>query len=701
MLNQRCINILMTLIEEKSSTVKELAKKYNITERSIRYDIDNINYYLYKNGLKEIEKKSKGILKFDEDKEKTKRLIEILNRRFYNFSQHERKEYIKSFILFTDDIINLHEISEILSVSLSTVKLDFKEVKLFLKENGMSLKYLSKLGLKLEGDEERIRKAQLKMLVEYLDISKDKFISKIKKDEVLGYKLIRDELKLYFEDYPLRNIRIFIKRVENELGTIISDEAYKVLEMYLLIAIRRLENENEIKNRENNEKFLKSTKEYKILSNELNMLSEYFNIKFNDYEKLLLTELFLGSHSYNFNSSFYENWIEIEISVNEIIKEVSRKLEIDLTKDKILYDGILNHLKPAIYRIKNDIILENEVVKEIKEIYNELFDIIKEVSNENLKLYINKDLPDEEISYLTMHFKTALDRKENSENQIKNILIICGLGYGSSKLIAQKLLENYDVNIIDTLPYHKFLDIKNFDNIDLIISTLEIDEKLDYPFPILKVNPIFTNNDKKRLEEYGLKKNSNKISLTKLLDIIKSESKVLDEENLIGKLKNFFKSNIYDDRYKIKDKKLIDLLQVVKVKESVENWEEAIKEAGKELLKIEAIEEEYIEEMIKAVKIHGSYMIVGGKVALPHARIKNQVKYTAMTMIKLNKEVEFPEGKKVKIIIAFSSKDRSEHVGALTELVELIENYDFVKKIENSQREEEIIKYITEINSEE
>lgn len=59
MLNQRCINILMTLIEEKSSTVKELAKKYNITERSIRYDIDNINYYLYKNGLKEIEKNQK------------------------------------------------------------------------------------------------------------------------------------------------------------------------------------------------------------------------------------------------------------------------------------------------------------------------------------------------------------------------------------------------------------------------------------------------------------------------------------------------------------------------------------------------------------------------------------------------------------------------------------------------------------------
>ena len=30
-------------------------------------------------------------------------------------------------------------------------------------------------------------------------------------------------------------------------------------------------------------------------------------------ELLLLTELFLGSHSYNFNSSFFENWIELKL----------------------------------------------------------------------------------------------------------------------------------------------------------------------------------------------------------------------------------------------------------------------------------------------------------------------------------------------------------------------------------------------------
>jgi transcriptional regulatory protein LevR len=159
----------------------------------------------------------------------------------------------------------------------------------------------------LVGEEEKIRKAQLKFLMEYLEISKDILISKIKKDETLGYKLIRNELKFYFEDFPIRDIRIFIKRIEKELKTVISDEAYKVLQFYLMLALTRLKNGQIITDREDNQKFLKSTKEYNVLMNELLHFEDNFEIKINEAEVLLLTELFLGSHSYNFNTSFYEN----------------------------------------------------------------------------------------------------------------------------------------------------------------------------------------------------------------------------------------------------------------------------------------------------------------------------------------------------------------------------------------------------------
>lgn len=697
MLNKRCVNIIKFFAEHpKNVSLKELAEAFDVSERSIRYDIDNINYFLAKNKLNQIEKATKGLFELDETKENLDKIAEILNTSFYTYSKHERKEYIKALALFSSDTIKLYEIGEALSVSISTVKLDLKDIKVFLNESKLKLKYLSKVGLILVGEEEKIRKAQLKFLMEYLEISRDTLISKIKKDETLGYKLIRNELKFYFEDFPIRDIRIFIKRIEKELKTVISDEAYKVLQFYLMLALTRLKNGQIITDREDNQKFLKSTKEYNVLMNELLHFEDNFEIKINEAEVLLLTELFLGSHSYNFNTSFYENWIEIEISINEIIKEVGKLVEVDLSNDKILFDGLLNHLKPAIYRIRNEIVLENEISAEVEEFYSDLFDVVKSVCDKKLKTYINKEIPNEEIAFLTIHFKTALDRKVNNQKETKNIMIVCGFGYGSSKLLAQKLAERYDVNILDTLPYHKFLEIENYDDIDLIISTLDVDDNVEYPFPIVKVNPIFSKNDRKKLEEYGLTEVRKKISLVKLMNIIKENAEVFDEGVLGEELKKFLEGKVFDDRDRVGKKDLESFLTIDKIKLDcdAETWEDAIKISGNILMKNGSIKAEYVEQMIESVRKNGSYMVVANKIALPHARITESVLKTDMSLICLKNPVMFPGNKKVRIILPFASIDQSEHVDALGELVTLVEDYEFVELIEKTSSPKEIIEFI-------
>lgn len=697
MLNKRCLEIIIYLIDHNNQiSIRELADIYKISERSIRYDIDNINYFLKRNNFGQLNKMSKGIYEIDETKENLMTIIELLNANFYTFSKHERKEYLKAVCLFSEDIIHLHEISEILSVSLSTIKLDLREIKAFLSEKKLNLRFFSKLGLVLEGDEEKLRKAQLKFLLDYLDFSKDELVVKNGIEETLGYKMIIQELISYFEEFPIRDIRIFIKRIEKQLETVISDEAYKVLKFYMMITMKRLEKNITLTQREENEKFLKETKEYNILLEELDHFEENFNVEFNDPEILLLTELFLGSHSYNFSSSFFEKWIEIEISVNEIIKEVSQNIGIDLSNDKILLDGLLNHLKPAIYRIKNDIVLENEISSETKLMYEDLFEYVKVVCEDKLQPYMNKPMPEEEIAFLTIHFKIAIDRKANTNKETKNILLVCGFGYGSSKLLSQKLLERYDVNILDVLPYHKFLEIENYDDIDLIVSTLDVDPNTEYPFPIIKVHPIFSKNDRLKLEEYGLTEVRKKISLTKLMDVIKNDCIVEDENELIGNLKQFFKSKLFDDRDRFTKKDLSSLLDEdsIRLDCEAESWEDALRIAGNVLIENGSVTTDYIEDMIEAVNKNGSYMVVAEIIALPHARVTESVIKTDMSLIRLKKPVVFPGNKSVQIIFPFSSVDQNEHIEALSELVTLIEDYDFIKTIENSKTPKELKKFI-------
>ena len=586
MLNKRCIEIIEYLRENNYSfSLKEIAEKFNISERSIRYDIENINYYLSKFNLNEIEKLSKGIYVLKEDDNKIQELLKSMAQRFYIFTSDERKEYIEEKFLFFD-MNKLIDLADTLDISMSTIKIDLKEVKIFFIENGLNLNFYSKQGIVLEGNEEKIRMLQLRFLNKYLMIdSENELRLKNKNSKTYLKDIIFADFKLIFEDINLKNIYKFVKRIEKKLDITISDEAFSILRLYIALMLNRIKNNKKIVGRKINKKFLMETKEFEIISRELEFLEEYTKIKIEEDEILLLTELFLGAHSYNFNSSFFENWIELEILINKLIRDISDVLQINLTQDKALIDGLLNHLKPAYYRIRNDIKFDNKISDEIQVLYGELYEKVKKVSKKYLERYIGKDIPEEEIAFLTIHFKTAIDRKVNSQRKTKNIIIVCGLGYGSSKLLAQKLLERYDVNIIATLPYHKFLEIEDYDEIDFIITTLEIEEKLDYSFPIIKVHPILTKEDKILLESYGLSEIQRKISLKQMMNVIGEEAKIINEKELIKKLKNILKYRYIDDLEEGKIYTLSDLLPIenINIVERVKDWREAIITSGEAL----------------------------------------------------------------------------------------------------------------------
>lgn len=684
MLNKRCIEIIEELRKNNYTIfIKEIAEKFGVTERSIRYDIENINYYFSKFNLNEIEKQSKGVYTLEEDDDKIKELLKNMSQRFYVFTSDERKEFIEEKFLFFEEN-RLIDLAETLDISMSTIKIDLKEVKIFFIENGLNLNFYSKQGILLEGNEEKIRMLQLRFLNKYLEINNENVLCvKTKESKTYLDDILYEDLKEIFEKINLKNIYRFVKRIEKKLDTTISDEAFTILRFYIVIMLNRIKNNKAIIQRETNKKFLMETKEFEIINNEKEFLEEQSKIKIDENEVLLLTELFLGSHSYNFNSSFFENWIELEILVNKLIKDVSDILNINLTQDKALIDGLLNHLKPAYYRIRNNIKFENKIYEDVKLLYEELYEKVKVVSKKYLEKYIGKDIPEEEIAFLTIHFKTAIDRKVNSQRKTKKIIIVCGLGYGSSKLIAQKLLEKYDVNIIATLPYHKFLEVEDYEDIDFIITTLEIEDKLEYTFPIIKVHPILTKEDKALLESYGLSENQRKISLNQLMSIIKEETNILNEKELIKKLKNILKHKYIDDLEKQKIYTLSELLPLenIKIVDRVKDWKEAIKVSGISLQVGNYIKDEYIDEMIKNVEQNGSYMVVNDVVALPHARTNGLVNKTGMSLLVLRDEVTFPGDKKVKVLLTFSSYDQKEHIDALSKFVTILEERDFINKI--------------------
>lgn len=680
MLNKRCIEIIKYLIDNNLKLcLKDAAATFNISERSIRYDIENINYHLDKSGHGQIEKIQKGIYSTAEESGDLKLFLEEILQKFYIFTAEERREYIKTKFLFCENN-RLLEIGEELDVSLSTIKLDLKDVKTFFDKNSLELNFVSKQGVVLIGSEESIRQQQLKLVTQYIEVYKNSYRSKHIGKGTYGLNLIANTIMESLDHSILSLIKFFIKRIEKKLDVIISDEAFNILILYINLCISRIKRYNSIDNRLQNREFLLKTPEYSFISQEIQHLENEFRISFNESEILSLTELFLGSHSYNFSSSFLENWIELETTVSEMIKISSFHLKMDLTNDKTLIDGLLNHLKPAYYRIKNNISLDNPIADEVETTYSELYNIVLKVTKPILQKYLGKELPKEEIAYITLHFKTAVDRYQTSNRKTKNILLVCGLGYGSSKILAHKLLEIYDVNILDTIPYHKFLEMKHFKNVDVIISTMDLELHSEITVPVLKVHPILSKDNKNRLLQLGLSEQKRKISLKSLLQCIKSNCNILDEDELIQGIKKQLKNLYINDFENRKNPTLNQLLNTntINLSETANTWQEAIQKAGDILVQNGFVENKYINDMIDVINKNGSYMIMDNRIAFPHARSSEGVINTGMSLVRFEKPIEFPGNKFVRIILCFSSSDQKEHMDALNDFVSLIEKNDIL-----------------------
>ena len=65
---------------------------------------------------------------------------------------------------------------------------------------------------------------------------------------------------------------------------------------------------------------------------------------------------------------------------------------------------------------------------------------------------------------------------------------------------------------------------------------MDIEDKNSYAIPILKVNPIFTAEDRKKMLDVGFVSNNKKVLISELIQIIEEEAKICNKEKLIKKL---------------------------------------------------------------------------------------------------------------------------------------------------------------------
>lgn len=703
MLNKRCSKLLYEVINaEGYISISSLSKNFGVSNRTIRYDLDKIDDFLKSSNLPQlIRKPNEGIAYKCSSTEKSSllSLIGEVDLNQYSLSQDERVTMILIELLESRNYVTMDKLAEDLLVSRSTILKDMDKVREWLEDKSIELKPCKRHGVMIAGEEKYLRKAAMNLLTDNVDIYKALNLIKYPKVSKSEFALEKYK-KQFFKDIDISYIEDCLHLGEKQLETKFTDEAYSGLVIHIAIAIKRIKEEKDIVMQKEELKALQITKEFVVASSIAKALENKFQIVIPVDEIGYITIHLLGSNV-SISKNDDADWGTIEFITNDLIKKVSSALNINLAYDKQLLNGLIQHIRPAIYRLKHDITLKNPLIKEIKESYEKVFYAVK-MSIYGIEKYAGSKLSEEEIGYIALHFGAAIERNKKADSSNINVIVVCATGIGTSRLVSSKIQSLFNLNIIDTVSYHDLNNALKGEKIDLIITTVPIRLGINN-IPCIEVNPFLTekniNDISSVLRKYdsSYTNNTRKISLKEIMKIIRRNCTILDDENLAQELASYFSIN-NDIKRGVFEPMLQDVLteDFIKLNVDAKDWEQAIRFGGEILKANDVVKQEYIEGMINSVKTLGPYVVIAPGIAMPHARPDESVKKIGMSLVTLKEPINFgnKDNDPVRLVVCLCAVDHTSHLKALSQLVTFLGDKDFVEVALNSTEPSEITNYI-------
>ncbi|MDQ0202014.1 BglG family transcription antiterminator [Neobacillus ginsengisoli] len=624
---RQILEILLT--ESNELTVKDLADKIGVSGRTVHRDLKNVEDILEEYNLI-LQKKSGVGIQITGDKTKIRDLEMFLFNLYHTeYTPDERQTMILCTLLESNEPVKLLGLANDLNVTIATVSNDLTKLEDSLKSFGLSLIRRRGYGVEIEGSETAKRKAMRSLIAENLDESEILSLAKenIQKRSNQQIDTVSEKLLGLVERKKLLIVENVIESISQELPFSMADSAYIGLVVHLALAVERIQKGEGITIDPSYLENQQSTKEYLFAKKIVEQLEQSFQITIPEAEIGYITMHLMGAklrhdHEYLMEASS----LQAGIKTKDLIEYVERLLDRDLTNNRSLFEGLMMHLKPALYRIKQNMGISNPLLEKIKNDYGELFSVVKEAVEQ---VFFEFHVPDEEIGYLVMHFGAAvLGNKVMGE---LNTLVICSSGIGTSKMLVTRLQKEFpELDQIQNISVMEFKKMKASDY-HLVISTIPIPGfQEDY----ILVSPILNKVEIEKIRTVIaqlLKKNAGQKKTGSTLKTVESKKSVQRLVEEMDSVQDFAKaiSKILIGF----DRKELDGYSTI---------EDLLTQACQELYADQKIKdrEEVVFSLIEREKL-GGLGITGTTMALYHARSVNVIAPT-FTIYTLKNPIEVP-----------------------------------------------------------
>ncbi|MBY9077812.1 PTS sugar transporter subunit IIA [Paenibacillus sp. HN-1] len=669
---ERTLKVARYFNEKNEASIRSIARELGLTERSVRYEIDRIN--IFESASHPYILKSK-----DAYWKLVSPLPEVLLQTYlYVYTSEERARFMLLGLLFSPEQIHLGVLAQRFEVSRTTVKKDLQAVEERMLESGISLSY--RRGFGLNGSPSSLYLLGVEALRPVVSL------------------LYREPQTVYEEQVGLMlsdaigspwspELHAWARRTMENIQLILTDSAYKTMLAHLVVLLFMMSRNAPIPETLGANLHLAESEEI-MFGGHLESLGEIVEHPIqSEYARAIIIQFMLSSKH---QPSAYQvgRWLDAECLAIELIESVSERVHIGFEQDEQLLNGLINHLEPLLngtasyeeprWSIEHLPEQDRLVFKALSEIITEHPELRRAVSGSGLFL-------------IAVHFLGSLRRLVQ---EASHVLLVCGFGYGTTALVKDQLMNKYQVHIVESIPMHKLMNRSSWDEVDLIVSTHPIQERL--PKPWVQVEPLITVADDEALQRSGLQPKRLYVDY----HLLYRDLEFLNERDRDAAFQVFLKHLGHQGirisgSYRLQDLMLPQFVQYV---DQALDWEQAVRISCGLLVNQGCVHSSYLDEIIRSMHRWDHYSVIDGSIAILHGKGEELIKRTGISMICTSRPVRFGT-KSVHAVLCLASKDKKEHIPALKTLVKLIRLTDWIAQLQQKRTGIEIYELTREMEN--
>lgn len=446
------------LLKKEPILIKDIASTINVSERTIRTDISNLNDYLIDKNAKIKLIRQKGYILDCEDEKKIIDWWGNFNKtEGYSLlgSLEERQNYLFALLLNELKYYSVYELMEHLCISKNTLYMYLKNIRKTLSNYNLKLINNTNTGFKVIGTEYDKRKAIL-----------DLFLINDLQSYLVGFT---DLEKLFLTNIDLDLLKTLESKHLYSLQLLDSDFYHKNIISTIALAIARVKEGltiNEI-----------SIEVPKLMDHALDAIYSFLKeienafsitLPINEINYFILT---LSINVPRLIKNPKNHPSESSIIVDELLTSIYETSNLNWTKDKILFEDLVNHIENFIKISSIDKERKNPILSTIINSFPFAYSLSLThlgVIGKKYNIFFSED----EVGYIALHIAGAIERHKAKTQQL-NVIIVCGGGFAMSKIIESKINKKFPnkFNIKKTYSYAEF-QLSNISDIDLTITTL-------------------------------------------------------------------------------------------------------------------------------------------------------------------------------------------------------------------------------------